>query len=550
MKTAIRILARAGIAAAVGAILAGCPLPYQFAAAGSSNQSAALDPTTPSITATPHVIYEENSTGKTGTVATGGSTTTNADTTVGIETGTVGAVIYYTTDGSIPDPRSESTLVYSADAPLPLRIADPTAMNAQKTLTVTAIAIGPNMKPSATMVASVTVHYPQAADVTFSPQPGTYSSDQSVALGTTTEGATIYYTSSDDGTEPPTPVPGQSSTLRYESPISVAGHGTSITFTAIAVADQMLDSAPAKAGYTINYDALDMPTFSVTSGTYTTDQSVVISHADPGAAIWYTTDGSEPAQGGNEYTGPITIAGPLTTTTVKALATMDGKLPSAVATVTVTVDWPASPTPKFTPDGGTYSEDQSVTLAADGADEIWYQVDGGEYMLYVGSPITVEGHGTTATIHAYTVTAEMDDSPVASAMYRIEYQVSYDDAELEDVQALDGSLSGDPIDNSDANRIPQGTVLFYESTYDDYYGKLVVLQNPAGSDNGMEIKYYVFDIQQQEDIVQVVDGTHRLDLDGDGEYDFWLQNVSSTVRYVTPQNGARFHVVGIDPAGQ
>ena len=83
------------------------------------------------------------------------------------------------------------------------------------------------------------------------PAAGTYTENQSVSLSTTTDGATIYYTT--DGTEP-----GKTNGTAYTTPISVTGtKGQSVTVTikAIAVKDGMQDSPVQTFTYTINLPA-------------------------------------------------------------------------------------------------------------------------------------------------------------------------------------------------------------------------------------------------------------------------------------------------------
>jgi hypothetical protein len=65
-------------------------------------------------------------------------------------------------------------------------------------------------------------------------------------------------------------------------------------------------------------------TSNVPHGFYDALFEVELSTATPGAAIWYTTDGSEPAQGsGQVYTGPVPIRG---TTVLRAVAVKPGYL--------------------------------------------------------------------------------------------------------------------------------------------------------------------------------------------------------------------------------
>ncbi len=91
-----------------------------------------------------------------------------------------------------------------------------------------------------------------AAGIVGAPTPsvgsGTYTENQKVALESSTEGATIYYTT--NGVEP-----GRTTGTRYTSPITVPGtEGQSITTTlkAIAVKDGMQDSEVKTFTYTIN----------------------------------------------------------------------------------------------------------------------------------------------------------------------------------------------------------------------------------------------------------------------------------------------------------
>ena len=87
----------------------------------------------------------------------------------------------------------------------------------------------------------------------FTPPAGNYTADQTIALSTTTVGATIYYTL--DGTNPT-----YSSTV-YTGIIPVAGNGITKMIKAIAVKSGMVDSIVATASYTINYGQVATPAF-------------------------------------------------------------------------------------------------------------------------------------------------------------------------------------------------------------------------------------------------------------------------------------------------
>jgi N-acetylneuraminic acid mutarotase len=84
------------------------------------------------------------------------------------------------------------------------------------------------------------------------------------------------------------------------------------------------------------------PTFSVAGGTYTSTQTVTISDSVPGAAIYYTTDGSIPTLNSTTYASPITVSLYSTTETIHAMAVASGYFNSAVASATYVIDLPAS----------------------------------------------------------------------------------------------------------------------------------------------------------------------------------------------------------------
>lgn len=169
----------------------------------------------------------------------------------------------------------------------------------------------------------------QAATPAFSVSAGTYTTPQSVKITDTTAGATIYYTT--NGTTPTT------SSAAYSTPISVA---TTTTIEAMAVASGYTNSSVASATYTINLAQAATPAFSVSAGTYTALQSIVITDSTAGTTIYYTTDGTTPTTSSSTYDAPIPVA---TTTTIKAMAVSSGYANSVVASATYTINLPAAP---------------------------------------------------------------------------------------------------------------------------------------------------------------------------------------------------------------
>ncbi len=245
---------------------------------------------------------------------------------------------------------------------------------------------------------------PQVATPSLSLSAGTYTSTQTVTITDATTGAAIYYTT--DGSTPTT-----ASTL-YSGSISVS---TTETVDAIATAAGYSNSAVASAAYTITRPAAS-PIFSPQAGTYTSTQTVIITDATPGAAIYYTTDGSTPTTASTLYPGSISVA---TTETISAIATATGYTISPVASVTYTITPPAA-MPVFSPSAGTYTSIQSVAITdATAGATIYYTADGSTPTTastpYSGS-LSVSA---TETLNAIAIAPGYISSPVASATYTI-----------------------------------------------------------------------------------------------------------------------------------
>jgi hypothetical protein len=100
------------------------------------------------------------------------------------------------------------------------------------------------------------------------------------------------------------------------------------------------------------------PTFSLTAGTYTPPQTLTITDSSPGAAIYYTTDGSTPSTSSNIYSSPITLNH---TTTVTAFAAVTGLMNSPLTTATYTLQ--ATPAVTVTPSATTITTAQPLSVA-------------------------------------------------------------------------------------------------------------------------------------------------------------------------------------------
>jgi hypothetical protein len=235
---------------------------------------------------------------------------------------------------------------------------------------------------------------------TFTPPAGTYPGPVAVALGTTTSGATIHYTT--DGSVPTAGSP------VYAGPIVVT---TTTTIRAMAVASGMTDSAVASAAYLL-VQQVATPSFTPPAGTYSQPQLITLSVTTSGATIHYTTDGTTPTPSSPVYGGPISVT---RSTTIRAIAVATGMTASAVASATYTLQAAA---PTFDPPGGSYLLPQFVQLSSASPNmTIYYTTDGSTPTAastrYTGSILVLR----TTTIRAIAVATGWTQSDVASATY-------------------------------------------------------------------------------------------------------------------------------------
>ncbi|HTS70142.1 MAG TPA: choice-of-anchor tandem repeat GloVer-containing protein [Terriglobia bacterium] len=160
------------------------------------------------------------------------------------------------------------------------------------------------------------------------------------------------------------------------------------------------------------------PTFSVPPGTYASPQTVTISDATSGAAIYYTTNGTAPTASSTLYTGPITVS---VSETIEAVAIASSYSISTVATAayTINISTPSpAATPTFSVPPGVYTSPQNVAISdtTPGA-TIYYTTNGTspttsstQYTV----PITVS---STETIEAIAVASGYANSAVATTTY-------------------------------------------------------------------------------------------------------------------------------------
>ena len=240
----------------------------------------------------------------------------------------------------------------------------------------------------------------------FSPDAGTYSGSQFITITESVPGAAIYYTV--DGTNP------SASSNIYTAPIPIKAN---TTIKAFATAANYTSSSVVSISYAIAADQAVTPTFTPAAGAYNGAQLVTIASVTPGAAIYYTVDGSVPTLSSSLYKDPINVAA---SGTIAALAIAAGVGNSAIATAKYTIAATQAVSPVFSPGPGTYSSAQTVTLSTTTAGaNIYYTTDGTaptttstQYTI----PITV---GATEIVSAVAGGPDFTSSTVASASYTI-----------------------------------------------------------------------------------------------------------------------------------
>lgn len=313
-----------------------------------------------------------------------------------LTTGTTGATIYYTTDGSEP---TQASTLYTG------------LITVTENSTIRARAYNDPYLPSPIVNATygIGTNLQVVAMPIFNIPSGVYQTPQSVIISTTTANATIYYTT--DGSEPTV----ASAQFDPMNPIVVGLH-SSVTIRAMAARDGWIPSQIATATYTVTGQVAPV-TFNPPAGTYTAAQQVALSSATMGAFFRYTTNGSEPDESSALYSTPILIS---VNTTLKARAYLADWAPSETSTAVYTMyGSTAFNQPLLSPQPGNYNTPQMVTIAdpIPAGAAVYYTLDGSiptpaTGILYTG-PFWVDGNATVSVI------AWIDgwDSPVYSGNY-------------------------------------------------------------------------------------------------------------------------------------
>jgi Concanavalin A-like lectin/glucanases superfamily/Chitobiase/beta-hexosaminidase C-terminal domain/Family of unknown function (DUF6298) len=252
---------------------------------------------------------------------------------VAMQTTTVGASIYYTTDGSIP---TQLSTLYSG------------AMTLTNSATVKVKAFKSGYNASAEASASFTVTQPFSFSVASAGNTSVVAGSSVTNLISTTlasgtaqavtfsasglpAGATPSFSSTSCS-------PSCSSTLTINTTSSTPAGSSNITVTATGggasktTAFSLTVSLPTPA-------TVATPTITPNGGSFTSSVSVTMQTATSGASIYYTTDGSAPTQSSTLYTGAMALT---SNAVVKAKAFKSGSNASAEASASFTVTQPFS----------------------------------------------------------------------------------------------------------------------------------------------------------------------------------------------------------------
>jgi alpha-tubulin suppressor-like RCC1 family protein len=323
---------------------------------------------------------------------TQGTYTSNQNVTISSVSQSV--TIRYTTDGTTP---TEASTVYSS----PVLV--------DETVILKAKAFRSGWTESNQGTASYTM---KVATPSLSPTGGSFSSPKNVTVTGTTAGATLHYTT--DGSSPtessPTVTSGNDVTLTQSSTLMVRGfNGIGWTPSDIQLGT-----------FYLGQGAVSAPTAEPAAGTYTEVQTVSLISTTAPAVIRYTTDGSEPTILSPRFTAPLSIDWSLT---LKAKAFLPGWTPSSTMSEAYTVNLTNTVAPpSFSPPGGRYATEQTVTLAsATSGSTIYYTTNGDEpttsdASIASGATVTVDA---SVALKAMAVKATMTDSSVRREDYQL-----------------------------------------------------------------------------------------------------------------------------------
>ncbi len=313
---------------------------------------------------------------------------------------TEGASIHYTikTDGTEPADPTISSSVFDETQPIVIN---------GKTV-IKAFAVKNSVKSAVVTLTYTTKD--QLAPPEASIESGAMVSRGTKLKLTAASGATIYYTT--DGSDPTDS--SNSSVVSGTNLVLDGAAGSQVTVKAYAVMDGKSASEVMTFTYQISKNTGGV-TADVANGTEVSNGSKVNLMTDvTGAEIYYTTDGSSPADSGIKGT-VVTINGTSgSTVTIKAVAKVNGDA-GMVCTFTYRIkERPTAPT--ASPSGGELTIARRVELSSS-AEKIYYTTDGTtptESSNLYKEPVLIN---RTTTLKAIAVSKDGEISEVASFQY-------------------------------------------------------------------------------------------------------------------------------------
>jgi hypothetical protein len=149
------------------------------------------------------------------------------------------------------------------------------------------------------------------------------------------------------------------------------------------------------------------PTVSPAAGTYTAAQTVMLSDTTPGAAIYYTTNGTTPTTSSTVYnpSAPLQISA---TTTIEAIAVASGYTNSAVTSATYTINSGTPPVSvSLTADATVYGIANNGTAVTNGgmdySGNAYSETLIGSSVTWSGSTFTLGAAGTASGVRLQTI---------------------------------------------------------------------------------------------------------------------------------------------------
>lgn len=333
---------------------------------------------------------------------------------------TEGATIHYTvkTDGTEPADPTVSSSVFDE--------AQPIVINGKTVIKAFAIKNG---------VRSAIVTLTYTTKDQLAPPTASIDSGAMVSRGTrlklkAASGATIYYTT--DGSDPTDS--SNSSVVSGTDLVLDGAAGSQVTVKAYAVMDGKSASEVATFTYQISKNMGGVTTDVATGSEVSNGSKVNLMTDVTGAEIYYTTDGSSPADSGIKGT-VVTINGTAGSTfTIKAVAKVNGDA-GTVCTFTYRIkERPSAPT--ASPSGGELTIARRVELSSS-AEKIYYTTDGTtptESSNLYKEPILIN---KTTTLQAIAVSKDGEISEVATFQYTAAARATKPEASYESGSTMD-----------------------------------------------------------------------------------------------------------------